>query len=214
MVVELVVCLFALCYVGLQHQFNLLTLANCQQQLPKSSGKIEETSSDEQNIEGFMDNSEKNEIILKDKERNLSPVQYATVEILSKSKSENSPKDDGNCLNSENEKKIHHEEMKDVTTFRSKDEEIFSLSYKTLNSCSPKSLSDSTIYINQYKQFLIPINKEIDKDSKERLKDLMILSKKKHKNMQPGGSRVRIQPINTFPKHYQNGKLSSSQSLI
>ena len=180
------------------------------QQLPKSSGNIEETSSDEQNIEGFMDDSEKNEINLKDMERNISPVQYATVEILSKSKIKNSSKDDGNCLNSENEKNTHHEEIKDATIFQSKDEEISSLSYKTLNSCSPKSLSDSTIYTNQYKQFLIPINKEIDKDSKKHLKDLIILSTKKHKNVQPGGSRERIQAIDTFPKQYQNGKLSSS----
>ena len=184
------------------------------QQPTKSSGNIHETSSNEQNIEVSMDDIEKNDVNFENRERNISPVLYATVETLPKSESQNSPKPDGNCLNSEIEKKTYHEGIKDVTVFQTRDEEIFSLSYKTLNSSSPKSLSDSTIYINQYKQLLIPIDKEMHKDSKERLKDLMILRKKKQRNMQPGGSRERIQTFDTFPKQYQNGKLSSSQSLI
>ena len=120
-------------------------------QSSKSSGNIHETFFKEQNIEGIMNDSEKNGMKSKNKERNISPVQYATLDILPKLEMKNSLKADENCLNSENEKKIHHKEIKDGTIFQSMDEEIFSLSYKTLNSCSPKSLSDSTIYIDQHK---------------------------------------------------------------
>ena len=133
------------------------------------------------------------------------------MEILPKSNNKYSSFTGKECLGDENEPK-DQQAIQDVMLLRTKDEEIFSLQYKTLSSSSPKSLSDSTIYINQISKSLMQMERKFPSDTKVLAKDLLRLSvtqqKKKHRYIRKG-----TEDFDTLPKRYHKEKITSSYSL-
>ena len=126
------------------------------------------------------------------------------MEILPKSKNQYSSFTNEEHSKDENEPK-DQQVIQDVMLRRLNDEEIFSLQYKTLSSSSPKSLSDSTIYINQISKSLMQMERKFPSDTKVLAKDLLTLSvtqqKKQHRHIQKG-----TEDFDTLPKRYQNEK--------
>ena len=139
-------------------------------------------------------------------------VQYTTVEILPNSKNQYSSFTNEEHSKDENEPR-DQQVIQDVMLLRTKDEEIFSLQYKTLSSSSPKSLSDSTIYINQISKSLMQIERKFPSDTKVLAKDLIALGVTQQKKQLPN-IRKGIEEFDTLPKRYQNEKITSAYSLV
>ena len=131
---------------------------------------------------------------------------------MPKSEKKYSSKTDENDLKDVREPK-NPQTMPDVMMLPIKDEDIFSLQYKTLSSSSPRSLSDSTIYVNQISKSLIQIERKFPSDIKILAKDLMRMSVSQQKKQQHH-IRKGIEDFDTLPKRYPNEKITSSYSLI
>ena len=190
----------------------------------QGSDNIDKSYLKDQNAAKGEDDCNENEMKLQDKVEDTSSIKYTDVEILSKSKEKISDQNQTNITekfdkirekleksfqNDPNIGNTKHDGKQNESILQIKAEDIFSLQYTTLKT-SPRSLSDSTIYSNQY---LINIDKKYLNDLKGYYQDMENIGRNQIKKLY-FLTQKDIVHFDTFPKRYQNGKTKSSYSIV